>query len=156
YDTGAANAGTITSPSIALAAGGPISLSFNYVLLTEAGFDQATVQVSNNGGASFTTIASSTGGTLPQSGSWRAISFDLSSYAGQTIQLRFSFDTIDSIANAFEGWYVDDVQLTTPGTWNDYYSMNLSAGDRVTVGLKNTTGAGTTLSLLNPSGTPLA
>ena len=62
YDTGAANAGTITSPSILLASSGTITLSFNYVLATEGNsgvFDLATVQVSNNGGSTFTTVASS-------------------------------------------------------------------------------------------------
>src|SRR5262249_21588042 len=61
YDTGVANAGTITSSAITLPTGA-VTLSFNYVLQTEGngGFDVASVQVSNNGGASFTTVASST------------------------------------------------------------------------------------------------
>jgi hypothetical protein len=33
---------------------------------------------------------------------------DLSAYAGDTIQIRFHFDTIDDWANGYRGWYVDD------------------------------------------------
>lgn len=159
YSTGAGNAGSITSPAIQLAAGGPISVSFDYVLQTEGNgpWDQATVQVSANGFASFTTIASSTNASqLPLTSTWRSASFDLSSFAGQTVQIRFSFDTLDSGANNYEGWYVDDVQVSTPGTWKDYYSVSLNAGDSVSVALKNLSGSGAVVSLLNPAGNPIA
>src|SRR5262245_45762318 len=98
-------AGNVTSAPLALPGSGPVSLSFNYVLQTEGNgsFDVASVQVSNNGGATFTTNASSTSSAqLPLSTTWRAASFDLSSFAGQTVLLRFNFDTIDSISNNFE------------------------------------------------------
>src|SRR5262249_2471574 len=112
-------AGNITSAAIALPGSGPITPSFNYVLQAEGNsgsFDLATVQVSTNGGASFSTIASSANAAqLPLSATWRAASFDLSAFAGQTIRLRFNFDTVDSVLNNFEGWYVDDVQLSGPG-----------------------------------------
>src|SRR5215813_13217313 len=122
YDVGN-TAGTITSGPIALPNNPGVGLAFNYVLQTEGNgtFDQASVQVSNNGGATFTTIASSTNpAQLPLSGVWRSASFSLAPFAGQTVLIRFSFDTLDSILNNFEGWYVDDVQLTAPATWNDY------------------------------------
>ncbi len=159
YNTGAANAGNITSAPITLPSG-QVSLGFNYVLQTEgtnSTFDLATVQVSTNGGASFTTIASSASSTqLPQSTTWRAATFDLSPYAGQTVLLRFNFDTVDSVANAFEGWYVDDVQILAPGAWSDYYSFSLGAGETATVALKNLSGGGTSVTLESPGGTVLA
>jgi hypothetical protein len=37
---------------------------------------------------------------------------DLSQFDGQPIQLRFSFSTQDSQFNAFEGWYVKNIQVT--------------------------------------------
>jgi hypothetical protein len=152
-------AGNITSAALALPAGTSITLSFNYVLQTEGNgpFDVASVQVSSNGGATFTTVASSTSSAqLPLSSTWRAAAFDLSAFAGQTVLLRFNFDTIDSIANNFEGWYVDDVQLATPGTWNDYYSFNVGAGETDTLALKYLTGSGANVFLESAGGTVLA
>lgn len=157
YDTGAANAGTITSSPIIVPSAGPISLSFNYLLQTEGNsglFDLANVQVSNDGGATFTTVASSSDPTqLPESAVFRAASFDLSAYAGQTIELRFSFDTVDAVANTFEGWYVDDVQLSSASQWKDYYSFTTtSPSENVTVALKNQTGSGTNVFIETSSG----
>ena len=58
YNTGAQVAGTVTSPSIALLAGSAVSLDFNYVLQTEGSvaYDQAKVQISTDGGSTFTTL----------------------------------------------------------------------------------------------------
>jgi hypothetical protein len=39
-------------------------------------------------------------------------SVDLSQYDGKAIQLRFSFSTGDALYNAFEGWYVKNIQVT--------------------------------------------
>jgi len=36
----------------------------------------------------------------------------LSAYAGQTIQIRFKFDSMDSAYNTYTGWLVDDVVVT--------------------------------------------
>src|SRR5262249_17645288 len=152
-------AGTITSGPIALPNNPGVGLAFNYVLQTEGNgtFDQASVQVSNNGGATFTTIASSTNpAQLPLSGVWRSASFSLAPFAGQTVLIRFSFDTLDSILNNFEGWYVDDVQLTAPATSNDYYSFSASANDVVSAALKNLSGSGANVFLEDCSGTVLA
>src|SRR5262245_11173650 len=152
-------AGTITSGPIAIPNAPGVAMAFNYVLQTEGNgsFDQASVQVSNNGGATFTTIASSTSPlSLPLSSTWRNTSFSLAAFAGQTVLIRFSFDTIDGILNNFEGWYVDDVQVTTPGTWNDYYSFSANADDVVSAALKNLTGVGTNVFLEDCEGMVLA
>lgn len=42
---------------------------------------------------------------------WRIESIDISTYAGQTIQIRFRFDTVDAERNKFEGWWIDDVAI---------------------------------------------
>ena len=44
---------------------------------------------------------------------WTTQTFDLGAYVGQRIKLKLSFDSIDNINNIFEGWYVDDVRITT-------------------------------------------
>src|SRR5262249_31686398 len=153
-------AGTITSGPITLPNNPGVGLAFNYVLQTEGNnptFDLASVQVSNNGGATFTTIASSANSAqLPLSSVWRNASFSLAAFAGQTVLIRFSFDTVDSVLNNFEGWYVDDVQLTAPGAWNDYYSFSASANDVVSAALKNQSGIGTNVFLEDCAGTVLA
>jgi hypothetical protein len=43
--------------------------------------------------------------------SWQEIEVDLSDYAGQTIRIRFRFDTVDDQYNDFEGWYVDNIRV---------------------------------------------
>src|SRR5262249_39027952 len=134
------------------------TLNFNYVLQTEAStsFDTANVQVSTNGFATFTTVASRST-NLPNSSVWRAVApISLAAFGGQTVQIRWAFDTVDGIANNSEGWYVDDVQISAPGTWNDYYSVSLAAGEKATVALKNLTGSGTNVVLEDASGATLA
>src|SRR5262249_27557067 len=110
-----------------------------------------------NGGATFTTIASSAiSAQLPLSSAWRNASFSLAAFAGQTVLIRFSFDTRDNILNNFEGWYVDDVQVTSPAPWSDYYSISASANDVVSAALKNLSGVGTNVFLEDCAGTVLA
>ncbi len=152
-------AGAITSGPIALPNNPGVGLAFNYVLQTEGNgsFDVASVQVSNNGGATFTTIASSAfSAQLPLSSAWRNASFSLAAFAGQTVLIRFSFDTLDTILNNFEGWYVDDVQLTAPAAWHDYYSFSASSNDVVSVALENLSGIGANVFLEDCAGTVLA
>ncbi len=48
---------------------------------------------------------------LPTAEKWRIETIDLSAYAGQTIRIRFHFDTVDAEKNRFEGWWVDDVTI---------------------------------------------
>ncbi|HEX5102909.1 MAG TPA: S8 family peptidase, partial [Pirellulaceae bacterium] len=142
-------AGTITSPNIALATGGQISVDFNYLLQTQsaAGLDVAELQIKPIGSSAWTTLA--TYNAVAESSTWIAAStVDISTFAGQTVQLRFSFDTVTAQDNKFEGWYVDDVVVrqTTP---HDNYSFHVEAGERVTVALQ---AAGDVNVLLQDSG----
>ena len=119
---GAAAAGTLTSPLIDLTSAASATLTFNYFLETEgngAQFDQAIVSVSAAGG-DYEAVASNTGGAghsvlVDPSGDdeFLTLSVDLSAYLGQQIRIRFSFDTIDAQENTAEGFYVDDVVVTT-------------------------------------------
>ena len=58
-------------------------------------------------GTIWTTISESHG----TSNAWVEQSVSLTPYVGGSIQLRFFFDTVDSISNNYEGWYVDDVTV---------------------------------------------
>ncbi|MGA2139353.1 MAG: M36 family metallopeptidase [Verrucomicrobiia bacterium] len=110
YNTGARNAGNLLSPSISLTGvTGPIVLSYQYFLQTEnvLSYDIATAQISSNAGNTWITLA-----TLANSASFATVTNDISAYAGRNILIRFNFDTIDGIANTFEGWYIDDVMIT--------------------------------------------
>jgi immune inhibitor InhA-like protein len=152
-------AGSITSGPIALPNNPGVAVAFNYVLVTEGNgaFDVASVQVSNNGGATFTTIASSAQvAQLPLSSVWRNASFSLGAFAGQTVLIRFNFDTGDGVLNNFEGWYVDDVQLNAPGVWNDYYAFSASDNDVISAALENLSGSGANVFLEDCAGTVLA
>jgi hypothetical protein len=110
YDTGVANSGTLTSPSINLAQVTSATLSFRSFHRTEssAWFDVRTVEVSSNGGTTWTVLK-----TLSNDGQgvWSTVGVDLASQLGQTIRVRFQFNTQDAIDNAYEGWYIDDVQV---------------------------------------------
>ncbi|MES1172938.1 MAG: hypothetical protein ABUL62_01325 [Myxococcales bacterium] len=119
YDAGVVSAGTATSTPISVTDGSALKLRFNYYLQTErlSPYDKATVQVSVNGGSYSTVASNNTGGValLDGSGAWQASEVDLSSLiAGlpsATIQLRFGFDTVDSVLNNFTGFLVDDVEV---------------------------------------------
>jgi hypothetical protein len=40
---------------------------------------------------------------------------DLTAYLGESVQLRYHFDTVNAADNAYEGWYVDDIRIA--GDW---------------------------------------
>ncbi|MFT3787559.1 MAG: pre-peptidase C-terminal domain-containing protein [Tepidisphaeraceae bacterium] len=158
YNNGSRVAGTVTSPSFLIPAGSTAALKFNYVLQTEgsASWDNSVVSISTNG-TTFTTLTQLSG--VAESTVWRAATpIDLSAYAGQTVQLRFSFDTFDSIGNSYEGWYVDDVVVgaANPASVQDVYSVSLNAGESLSVALKTLTTGSDTLKLLDPAGAVLA
>jgi hypothetical protein len=118
--SGNAVSGNLNTTALNIGGNGAI-LTFNYSLLNECGssssscsYDVLKVQVSNNGGASFTDIYTSNysapGGIYTTSG-WASRSYTLSAYANQTIIIRFNFNSIDGFLNNFDGVYVDDIQV---------------------------------------------
>ncbi|SVB19366.1 uncharacterized protein METZ01_LOCUS172220, partial [marine metagenome] len=57
-----------------------------------------------------------TSNTTPSNTWWKQESFDLSSYAGQSVKIRFKLTSDSSINRA--GWFIDDVAIKhTPGTY---------------------------------------
>lgn len=126
YDTGARNAGNVQSPTISLkGCAAPITLSFNYWLNNEGGsWDKAAVEISADGGASWTQLV----GSLGPAASFINQAVDISAYAGSNILLRFNFDTLDGISNDYEGWYVDDVIVTDSLVISPTHSGNFVNG----------------------------
>lgn len=113
FDTGVTNSGSLTSQTIAIpAASGIAQLSFWYYYETEetgTTYDRRIIQVSVDGGG-FTNLTQLSGDTR---NAWHQSTLDLTAYAGHNIQVRFFFDTIDSVLNNFKGWYIDDVLIYT-------------------------------------------
>lgn len=118
YDNGSTE-GVVTSPPIDLSNYPTLAvLSFNYYLETEghpSNWDFAFVEISENGGP-FVTVAhndESLGLVTLQdpSNGWRTATVDLSAMAASVIQFRFHFQTVDELANHFDGFYIDDVRI---------------------------------------------
>ncbi len=135
--------------------GQPITLKFWQWFDMESNstgcFDGAILEVSNNGGQTWSQvpnnllltnpyvgpISSSYGNPLGGSQGWCGLQdwsqtvVDLSQYAGQDVKLRFSQGTDASLG--LEGWYVDDFSLVACESKPDYRpylnSDNVSAGD---------------------------
>ncbi|HIK51512.1 MAG TPA: choice-of-anchor J domain-containing protein, partial [Oscillatoriales cyanobacterium M59_W2019_021] len=130
YDVGH-TAGRVTSPVIDLTGIGSAELSFNYILASEGGnpWDSARVLISQDGGV-FEPIASNVSELVDPTTGWTNATVDLSAYAGSNIEIRFDFDTIDSIGNNFEGWYVDDIVVTEVG--NGTYTLELNPDEAAT------------------------
>ncbi len=83
------------------------TLSFWHYYEVEYGYDSCFVEVSSDGGASWSTLGSYTG---PSFG-WRFAAFDLSPFgdAGDEVLLRFRFYSDGGVHN--HGWFIDDVSV---------------------------------------------
>ncbi len=120
YNTGSANEGAAIWPALNLTSvAPPVTLSFHHLMQTETGtnFDRAQVDISTNGGTSWQVVAArwftTNGWPNDFAGAWRTQRVDLKAFAGSTnAQLRFHFNTVDSVGNDYLGWYVDDVRVS--------------------------------------------
>ena len=122
--------GAVISPPVQLPEMRSARLHFSHFLETEGSPDWDVVEVAVDSGAGFVTIASSADGSLPTGtdGQWEEVQLDVSPLAGQEVRFRFSFDTIDGAFNTFEGWFLDDVRVISPGFAEevDVYSVDLT------------------------------
>ena len=154
--------------------GSPV-LSFWHSYVTENTWDGGVVEISANGGAWTDlgslmtqngyngTISTSAGGPLAgrqaftgSSGGYKETKVNLSSYAGQSVRIRFRFATDTSVAST--GWYVDDVTLTDQVTLSNTACVNATGGqnDCDTVETTVLPGSGPTPTATNtPTNTPV-
>jgi hypothetical protein len=129
YNTGSRVNNALISPAIDLiGAAAPIKLLFSENFMTEIGWDYCMVDVSTDGGTTWTHLRGGYG-SAPNGDSrgWIITTLDLSPYAGQNIKVRFYFDTGDAWFNDFPGWYVDDVMIFDQGgmiTGKKFFDMN--------------------------------
>ena len=117
FNTGGTNSGTLQN-TVNLT--GITQLVFNYYLdnecLENAGSPTCTAdalkpQISTDGGATWSDLLPPPG-ELPETfppGAWLPVSIDLSAYTNTMVQIRFSFDTVDSVYNDYEGAFVDNI-----------------------------------------------
>ena len=128
YNDGRINDALI-SPAIDLTgATGSVTLLFTESYVTELGWDYCMVDVSTDGGSSWTHLRGAYGSAPSgNSGGWQITELDLSPYAGQSVRLRFYFDTGDDKFNEFPGWFVDDVVVFDQGgtiTGKKFFDVN--------------------------------
>jgi len=113
FDTGAANTGSLTMAAPVLLTGVNPFMQFYSFEETECGgncsFDNRYVEISTDGGATWTNLGE---GDTEQV--WYIRSFDLTPYAGANALFRFRFDSVDSIANGYFGWMIDNIGIGEP------------------------------------------
>ncbi len=110
YDVGRAT-GWARSPTINASGYTQLSLRFNHFWETEsyAGtYDRIRIQVSSNGGSSWTTIKEYNSSD-PNPSNYLSEDLDVSSFISSSFRVRFHFDSVDGVSNDFLGWYIDDV-----------------------------------------------
>jgi murein DD-endopeptidase MepM/ murein hydrolase activator NlpD len=121
FADGATRAGDLTSPPIRIPTGGPYYLRFRFYSDVEGAsfqtqrlagtdWDQRRVQISTDGGVTFSDLYQP---SLDSQGLiWLdSPAINLSAYAGKTVLLRFHFDAVDGLDNSGLGWAVDDVRI---------------------------------------------
>ena len=114
YDTSSATTGTLTSVAVnAVTASSRLSFKhFRQVESASTGsYDKTLAQVSPDGGTTWKTVWSRDSKDS-SSTTWDSVDLSLAEFAGKTVQLRFSFDSVDDYANDQVGWLVDDVRVT--------------------------------------------
>lgn len=96
------------------------TLEWDQICITEATFDFCIVEISTDDGSSWTELArydqasdSRWGDFVANPGDWRHESIDLSAYANQQAVIRFRLQSDTNLE--FDGWYVDNVQVSNPG-----------------------------------------
>jgi hypothetical protein len=129
YNTGRKINTAVVSEPISLAgAVGPITLMFAESYVTERGWDDCMVDVSTDGGSSWTPLRGGYG-SAPSGDSygWVISSLNLTPYAGSSVKLRFYLNTGDANFNAFPGWFVDDIVVFDQGgkiTGKKFFDLN--------------------------------
>ena len=77
-------------------------------LLTEAGFDNASLEASLDNGATWTAVYGPVSGSVDPEWTLQTVVLD-SAYAISSLRLRFRFDSDASVV--FAGWYLDDLRV---------------------------------------------
>lgn len=121
YSTEERTRGSLTSP-VVLGVDETSVLRFNYWRRVESYtglFDVTRVDVIRLSDASKTTVFS-LASNVPSQGSWQSAEpISLAGFAGTPIRVEFTFDSRDGLTNDFEGWFIDDVEISSSVTCSD-------------------------------------
>jgi hypothetical protein len=120
YNTGARNFGALTSPPIALPAilsNSALVLEFDHFLRAEPQNlvrDNGYVRVVDTATGEITQVACLNNNTIGRLGAdlFQHEEINLSKFAGRSVQIQFYFDTLNTVSNDFEGWYMDNVRVS--------------------------------------------
>jgi subtilisin family serine protease len=124
YDNGQRVNSAIISPSIQLpASSDSIILSFWELYNTELGWDMCMIDISTDGGNTWNSLRTPVSGN---SNGWVLKNYDISKYSGETINIRYYFDTYDDFINNYPGWFIDDIDISTSYTWLELESQDIS------------------------------
>ena len=96
---------SLETPEFVLPSGTHPVLEFWHWIHLEYWYDRGRVQISSNGGESWATL----GEFDAYLGAYFQVSYDLTTYAGQTVRIRFLLTSDVSVS--YPGWYIDDVAL---------------------------------------------
>ncbi len=112
----------LSSPEINLSAhsGQALFLSWWHVLLTEAQYDFASVEVSKNGGATWQVVYGEESGTVDSAWTRHTVQLD-PSFAVHNLRLRFRLRSDDGGTAA--GFYIDDISIL-PATLEPVYTQD--------------------------------
>jgi len=141
-------AGDLTSPPIQLPSGSTYYLRFRSYSDVEGAsmvgstfatpwWDQRRVQISTDGGSTFTDLYQMNSDV--QNAIWLdSPVISLGAYAGQTVRIRFHFDSVDRLNNAKLGWAVDDVSISATGPAGCAADNNNTAATATTISVGQT------------------
>ncbi|MEK7476764.1 MAG: FlgD immunoglobulin-like domain containing protein [Candidatus Coatesbacteria bacterium] len=130
-------------------------------------YDTRKVWISANGGAGWTQVQQ----LLTPIRIWRRVEVPLAPWIGQTIWAKLEFDTGDSTANAYRGWFADNLRvgpaaslraalstvpaLTVPGQWVQVVLTVTNSGTSSASGVMPAIQVTSGGALINPVGGPV-
>jgi bacillopeptidase F (M6 metalloprotease family)/subtilisin family serine protease len=120
---------SLVSPPINLAGVSNAALQFAQWYDLETGWDFGYIEVSANGGSTWTEVAPRLSGKTP---AWEQPVINLTAYAGQTIQIRFRLTSDSSVTKA--GWYLDDVKVVSAAggsRWKTHVDLTAKKATKV-------------------------
>jgi murein DD-endopeptidase MepM/ murein hydrolase activator NlpD len=153
YDNGQANSGDLTSPAFSITTAGHYYLRFYYRYTTETqgvNWDQRWVQISLDNGpfrnstqaVSRQQLSDDPYADEMQDPYLSSQVYDLGVLeSGQSIRVRFHFDTLDEYKNTYQGWAIDDVGVTTtlPDSTGDSNEPNNTPHQATLIDIGNST-----------------
>ncbi len=108
YSNGADNTMTLANP-INVSVQPVVTLSFWHRYALENNYDWVMVEVSSNNGDTWQTVTEYTGTNT----TWTQQTFDITRYANASTQMKVRFRLVADAGSVADGWYVDDVVITT-------------------------------------------